>query len=127
MRRGLRPGEYVSQVGIEPTTRGLKVPCSTTELLARHRQSLLENHTVFDPARVLLVQEMASPGEDHRQAVMVRRLHDLIVAHGAARLYDGLNASLRQRLDAVGEREEGVACGDRTAGTLSGFLDRDLR
>ena len=25
----------VSQVGIEPTTRGLKVPCSTTELLAR--------------------------------------------------------------------------------------------
>ncbi len=25
----------MSQVGIEPTTRGLKVPCSTTELLAR--------------------------------------------------------------------------------------------
>jgi hypothetical protein len=25
----------VSQVGIEPTTRGLKVPCSTTELLAQ--------------------------------------------------------------------------------------------
>jgi hypothetical protein len=24
----------VSQVGIEPTTRGLKVPCSATELLA---------------------------------------------------------------------------------------------
>src|SRR5215212_1087162 len=28
-------GEYVSQVGIEPTTRGLKVPCSATELLAQ--------------------------------------------------------------------------------------------
>ena len=28
-------GNAVSQVGIEPTTRGLKVPCSTTELLAR--------------------------------------------------------------------------------------------
>ena len=25
----------MSQVGIEPTTRGLKVPCSTTELLAQ--------------------------------------------------------------------------------------------
>jgi hypothetical protein len=25
----------VSQEGIEPSTRGLKVPCSTTELLAR--------------------------------------------------------------------------------------------
>ena len=28
-------GEQVSQVGIEPTTRGLKVPCSATELLAQ--------------------------------------------------------------------------------------------
>jgi hypothetical protein len=33
--RVLATGRYVSQVGIEPTTRGLKVPCSTTELLAR--------------------------------------------------------------------------------------------
>src|SRR5919112_5857660 len=32
--------EQVSQVGIEPTTRGLKVPCSTTELLA---QALLDS------------------------------------------------------------------------------------
>src|ERR687890_2225519 len=31
----LTTDEYVSQVGIEPTTRGLKVPCSTTELLAQ--------------------------------------------------------------------------------------------
>src|ERR687898_855020 len=30
-----KPLRLVSQVGIEPTTRGLKVPCSTTELLAR--------------------------------------------------------------------------------------------
>src|SRR5215208_5546504 len=29
------PLRLVSQVGIEPTTRGLKVPCSATELLAR--------------------------------------------------------------------------------------------
>ena len=35
MMRVLATGEYVSQVGIEPTTRGLKVPCSTTELLAQ--------------------------------------------------------------------------------------------
>src|SRR5215203_5932403 len=32
--------EQVSQVGIEPTTRGLKVPCSATELLA---QALLDS------------------------------------------------------------------------------------
>ena len=31
----LAAGEQVSQVGIEPTTRGLKVPCSATELLAQ--------------------------------------------------------------------------------------------
>src|SRR5918998_3494237 len=35
MKRVLAAEEYVSQVGIEPTTRGLKVPCSTTELLAQ--------------------------------------------------------------------------------------------
>jgi hypothetical protein len=27
---------FVSRVGIEPTTRGLKVPCSATELPAQH-------------------------------------------------------------------------------------------
>src|ERR671921_1428996 len=32
--------EQVSQVGIEPTTRGLKVPCSATELLT---QALLDS------------------------------------------------------------------------------------
>src|SRR5215210_9048244 len=32
--------EQLSQVGIEPTTRGLKVPCSATELLA---QALLDS------------------------------------------------------------------------------------
>src|SRR5918997_3514585 len=32
---GFQAFRLVSQVGIEPTTRGLKVPCSATELLAR--------------------------------------------------------------------------------------------
>src|SRR5215210_5215655 len=64
------------------------------------------------------MQEMASSGEDHREPVAVRRLDNLIVAYGAAWLYDGLYASFGQGLHAVGEREESVA---RGGGSLCSF------
>src|SRR5215211_7994156 len=68
------------------------------------------------------MQEMAPPGEDHRKAITVRGLHYLIVAYGAAGLYDGLYSGCSQGLHAVGEREEGVARGDGSTCPFSGFL-----
>ena len=41
----------VSQVGIEPTTRGLKVPCSTTELLAYGSPDFTKQLKPFAAAR----------------------------------------------------------------------------
>src|ERR671911_1150794 len=64
------------------------------------------------------MQEMASPGKDHRKPVAVRRFDDHFVAHGAAGLYDGLYASFGQRLYSVGEGEESVT---RCGGSLSPF------
>jgi hypothetical protein len=43
------------------------------------------------------MQEMAAPGKDHRKPLAIRRLDDLIVAYGAAGLYDGLYAGFGQR------------------------------
>ena len=37
----------MSQVGIEPTTRGLKVPCSTTELLALFNRKSTSKHQQY--------------------------------------------------------------------------------
>src|SRR4028118_529961 len=60
-----------------------------------------------------LVVEVPAPGEDHRHAVTVRRLHDLLVADGTPGLYHRLHTCLCQRLDPVRKREEGVARGCR--------------
>src|ERR671916_2827752 len=92
----------VSREGIEPSTRGLKVPCSATELPARH------HYKVYHEPRPS-VQEVASPGEDHRRPALVRSPYDLLIPFGAARLYDGRDAGFGKRLHAVGEGEEGVA------------------
>src|SRR5215210_2764918 len=110
--------EYVSQVGIEPTTRGLKVPCSTTELLAQALPRVYSKTNLSSTCGPPLVKEMAAPGKDHRKPLAVRRLDDLIVAYGATRLYDSLYAGFGQGLHAVSEREEGVA---RGGGSLCSF------
>src|SRR5688500_19915769 len=68
------------------------------------------------------MQEVASPGKDHREPVTVRRLDDLIVAYGATRLDDSLYAGIGQRLHAVGERKEGVARGGGSLCPLAGLL-----
>ena len=46
--------------------------------------------------------------EDHRDAVLVGRANDLLVAHGAARLHDRGDAMLRGGVDAVAKRKERV-------------------
>src|SRR5215211_1758114 len=65
---------------------------------------------------------MAPPGKDHREPVTVRRLDDFIVAYGAAGLYYGLYAGFGQGLHAVGEGEEGVACGGGSIRPFAGLL-----
>src|SRR5512143_1192110 len=54
--------------------------------------------------------EMPHPGEDHRYAVLVRRLYRLVVLERAARLDNGRDSVLRALVHAVTEREEGVGC-----------------
>src|SRR5215211_9054584 len=68
------------------------------------------------------MQKVAPPGKYHRNAITVRRLHDFVVAYGAAGLYDGLYSGSGQGLYAVGEGEEGVASGDGSTCPFSGFL-----
>src|ERR1700730_15775080 len=53
-----------------------------------------------------LVPEMAGPGKDHGNAVVVRGLDDLLVPHRAARLDDRGGAGLDGGQKPVSEREE---------------------
>src|ERR687893_536569 len=127
MRYDLAAGEQVSQVGIEPTTRGLKVPCSATELLAQALPRVYPKTVLSSTCGPLLVKEVAPSGKDHRQSVAVRSFDDLFVAHGAARLYDGLDTGVGQGLHAVGEGEEGVARGGGSFCSFAGLLHGYLR
>src|SRR5215212_4150782 len=68
------------------------------------------------------MQEMASPGKYHCDPVAVRSFDDLIVAYGAAGLYDGLYAGFGQGFHAVGEGEEGIACGGGSLCPFAGLL-----
>ena len=61
-----------------------------------------------DLHRKSLVPEVAHAGEQHREAVLVGRGDDLLVAHRAARLDDRDRARLGEHVDAVAEREERV-------------------
>ena len=56
-----------------------------------------------------LLAEVAAAGEDHRQVVAVGDLDRHLVADRAAGLDDRRHAGLRGELDAVREREIGVA------------------
>ena len=53
--------------------------------------------------------ELPFPGEDHDQAVLVGRGDDLLVADRSARLDDRGHPGGGDRVEAVPEREEGVA------------------
>src|SRR5829696_1158762 len=118
MRRGARPERRRDRGRDRTYDTRIKVPCSTTELLAQALPRVYSKTTLSSTCGPL-VKEMAAPGKDHRKSLAVRRLDDLIVAHGAAGLYDGLYAGFGQGLHAVGEREEGVA---RGSGSLCSFV-----
>lgn len=55
-----------------------------------------------------LVPKVASPREDHRDAVLVARLDGLVVTLGATGLNDRRHAVLGQHVHVVTEREERV-------------------
>ena len=61
--------------------------------------------------------EQAHTGERHRDAVLVRGLDHVVIADGAARLYDVLNAGLACALYVVAKREERIRA-DGNAGVL---------
>src|ERR687898_802748 len=73
------------------------------------------------------MQEMTPPGKDHRKPSAVRRLDDLIVAYGAAGLYDGLYAGFCEGLHTVREGKEGVARGDGSLCSFTGLLHGYIR
>ena len=56
--------------------------------------------------------EVASRGEDHRDAVFVARFDHRVVAPGSIRLSDRGDAGCRGLVDAVAEGEEGIGCDD---------------
>ena len=66
--------------------------------------------------------EVSNPGEHHRQAMLVSRRDDFVVAHRAARLDHRLDAGFGRGIDAVAEREEGVAGHHRARHRQAGFL-----
>src|SRR5574340_641876 len=57
---------------------------------------------------LMLMPEVPVTGKHHRQPMLVRRGDHFLVAHRAARLDHGLGTGLRQHVDAVAEREEGI-------------------
>src|SRR4051812_45664593 len=74
-----------------------------------------------------LMPEMAHAREDHRQPVLVRRGDHLVVAHAAARLDDRACARLRDDVQPVAEREEGIRRDDGAAQREPRVLRLDRR
>src|SRR5437016_4744905 len=73
-----------------------------------------------------LVLEMTAAGEQHRHAVLVRRVDHHRVAERATGLDDRGDAGPCRDLDAVGEREVRVGCHDRKPRVLPRLPYRDL-
>src|SRR5215218_3939856 len=70
---------------------------------------------------------MSPTSKDHRKPLPVRGLDNLVVAYGAAWLYDGCYASFGEGFYAVGEGEKGVARGGGALCSFAGFLYGYLR
>ena len=60
--------------------------------------------------------EMAHAGEDHGKASLIGGGNHLVIAHGAARLDHGGGTRLRDHVQSIGKREEGIGCGNRPGG-----------
>ena len=71
--------------------------------------------------------KVAAAGKDHRHAMFVGSRDDFGIVAGASRLNRGEDAGLRRLVDAVAEREEGVAGDDSAVASVGGFLRGDLR
>ena len=70
------------------------------------------------------MQKVTLPGEDHGDAGLVGGGDDLVVAQRAAGLDHGGHAGGDSRVDAVGERVEGVAGAGAPLGPTGRLLDR---
>ena len=74
---------------IKGGTRGLKVPCSATELLAQAPPRVYPIRVSSSTLQAtLLVKEMSVSGEDHCETVAVGGPYDFVVADGASGLDD---------------------------------------
>src|SRR6185503_16836101 len=73
-----------------------------------------------------LVAEVPLPGENHRHVVAVGNLDRHLVADRATRLDDRRHPRLGRHLDAVREREVGVAGHDRRLRPVAGAPERNL-
>jgi hypothetical protein len=58
--------------------------------------------------------EVPDASEDHRQVMLIRRVDDLLIFDGPARLDHGTDASLGSYIDAIPKREKRVR-GEDTA------------
>ena len=64
------------------------------------------------------VPEVASAGEDHRDAVIVCGGDHLSVTNGAARLHDGRGPGGDNRIESVAERKKGIRSGNRAGSVI---------
>src|SRR3954466_2480397 len=89
-------------------------------------KSIVPSVGLSQSERSTLVPEMPLAGEDHGDAVLVRRGDDFIIATGTARLDDCGNARLGRPVNRVIEREKCVCCEHAAASAITGFLEGDF-
>ena len=126
--RLLRAGEVV---GIPTeTVYGLAANALSDEAVpkifaakGRPQDNPLISHIASLDMLPMVVREVPGAGEVQRDSRLGGCLGDQFVAHRAARVDDRLHTGGGQRLQPVGEREEGVTGGDRPAHPLSAAFD----
>lgn len=52
--------------------------------------------------------EMSAAREDHWQLAFIARVHDVLISPRPTWLDNSHNASIRRRMDGIGEREKGI-------------------
>src|SRR5690606_5895226 len=145
---GLAPGELDERVRIVRAhrrvararlARGARVARGDDHLVDERRLRRFPRDRVLAPAgaddeylhrKLTSMPKMPHSREDHRHAVLVRRLYDLRIAHGAPGLYHRGDAVRGGDVETVPERKEGVGRHRRAFERevlLAGLRDRDLR
>src|SRR5579871_2263078 len=121
------PGSSPTSTVPSPGTRPIAASSAT-----RFLRSSLIAAAVARPSRILAlnpvspsVEEVPGPGEVEADTGGLSGRDDLAVADRAAGFGDGTDPGVGQDPEAVGEREVGVAGGDRAPAALPAAGDRD--